>query len=101
MVSSRSVNQPFGRNQDRVCVGEGGIIKKVAIPITSVISPLVSQARETHVTAGTTNEQQRYLLNEEQPSPTGFAENTTHMQYTVREEAGNNLARIQRHPKSC
>lgn len=45
IVSSRSVNHPFGRNQVLVCVGEGGIMKKVAIPMVSEISPLYVFAR--------------------------------------------------------
>ena len=40
ITSSRSVNHPFGRYQVLVCVGEGGILKKVRIPIISVIDPL-------------------------------------------------------------
>jgi hypothetical protein len=40
MVSSRSVNQPFGLNQALLCVGDGGMRKNVAIPIKSVIKPL-------------------------------------------------------------
>jgi hypothetical protein len=35
IVSSRSVNQPFFRYQAFVWVGEGGILKNVAIPIES------------------------------------------------------------------
>lgn len=40
MVSSRSVNQPLGRYHVLVFVGEGGILKKVAKPMTKVIKPL-------------------------------------------------------------
>lgn len=40
IYSSRSVNQPFGRNHVLVCVGEGGIIKNVAMPIDKVSKPL-------------------------------------------------------------
>jgi hypothetical protein len=40
MTSSRSVNQPLGRNQAFVCVGDGGIRKNVRIPIVRVIRPL-------------------------------------------------------------
>lgn len=47
MYSSRSVNQPLGRNHVRVCVGEDGIIKNVAIPTVKVMRPLsrVGQCR--------------------------------------------------------
>jgi hypothetical protein len=40
MVSSLSLNQPFGRNHFLVWVGEGGIMKKVASPIVNVSTPL-------------------------------------------------------------
>lgn len=39
IVSSRSVNQPFFRYQAFVWVGEGGILKNVAIPIKRVRIP--------------------------------------------------------------
>ena len=45
MYSSRSVNQPLGRNQLFVCVGEGGILKNVAIPMRSVIAPSIRKSQ--------------------------------------------------------
>jgi len=44
IISSRAVNHPFGRNQDFVWVGEGGIIKNVAKPITKVIRPSIKNS---------------------------------------------------------
>lgn len=40
IVSSLSLNHPFGLYHDLVCVGEGGIMKKVANPIVNVSRPL-------------------------------------------------------------
>lgn len=36
---SRSLNQPFGRNQVLVCTADAGIKKKEAIPTVSVMRP--------------------------------------------------------------
>jgi hypothetical protein len=46
ITSSRGVNHPLGRNQDLVCVGDGGIIKNVAIPIRRDIRPSI---RNSHL----------------------------------------------------
>lgn len=40
IVSSLSLNHPFGLYHDLVCVGDGGIMKKVANPIVNVSRPL-------------------------------------------------------------
>lgn len=45
MYSSRTVNQPLGLNQVLVCVGEGGILKKVTMPIRRVSNPLVKRSK--------------------------------------------------------
>jgi hypothetical protein len=39
MVSSRSVNHPFGRNHVFVCTADAGIRKNEAKPMRRVISP--------------------------------------------------------------
>lgn len=49
MASSRSVNQPFGRNHALVCTMEGGIIKKEETPMTRVTSPCM---RKSHLETG-------------------------------------------------
>lgn len=46
MISSRSVNQPFGLNQVRVCVGDGGILKKVMKPTVRVI---IASIKNSHL----------------------------------------------------
>jgi len=40
MISSLSVNQPFGRNHVLVCAGDGGMLKKVKNTISRVRNPL-------------------------------------------------------------
>ena len=45
IVSSRALNHPFGRNQDRVWVGDGGIMKYVAKPMMKVKMP---STRKSH-----------------------------------------------------
>lgn len=44
IYSSRSVNQPLGLYHVLVCVGEGGILKNVAIPMDKVINPLLEMS---------------------------------------------------------
>ena len=63
MISSRSVNHPLGRNQVLVCVGEGGMRKKVARPIVRVISPLEKPGQWL-----SSCEIKDHLLNKKKPS---------------------------------
>lgn len=45
IATSRSLNQPFGRNQVLVCTADAGIKKKEAIPTVSVMRPSIRNLR--------------------------------------------------------
>jgi len=74
MTSSLSVNQPLGRNQLLVCVGDGGILKKVAIPTARVIDPLLSFRKQKFLLTGLD------LLNKKEPSPTCSTMEASHFE---------------------
>lgn len=95
IVSSRSLNHPFGLNHVRVWVGDGGIMKNVARPIKSVRQPL----DETIVRSVSKKKTVADLLGEEQPPPTRPTEMATEVQHSISDKTCDNAAHVRRHPK--
>lgn len=95
IVSSRSSNHPFGRNHERVCVGEGGILKNVAIPIAKVMEPLYKGlAPDLDQRCS-----QIHALDEKEISPACFAVCSAHPQDAECEETRDDGTDVSGHPE--
>jgi hypothetical protein len=101
IVSSRSLNHPLGRYQVLVWVGDGGILKNVAIPISRVIKPLCFDKLPVIILVNHST-RSLHLLDQEEPSDGMIYIRQIHVwfQKTYRQPALPRIPRIWSTPKA-